>query len=111
VRDAVGDRVGVLEPLRVVDGVGSGVAVPLPVGVLVALPVGVCVGDGEALKLALPDTEGETPAVRDVVGDRVGVLELLTVVDGVVGGVLVPLPVGVPVALAVGVGEGVGKEL
>ena len=48
-RDAVGDSVAVLEPLRVVDGVGSGVAVPLPLGVPVALPVGVCVGVSEAL--------------------------------------------------------------
>jgi hypothetical protein len=59
----------------------------------------------------LPDTEGETPAVRDAVGERVGVLEPLRVVDGVGSGVAVPLPVGVPVALAVGVCVGVREAL
>jgi hypothetical protein len=111
VRDAVGDRVAVLEPLTVVDGVGSGVTVPLTVGLPVALPVGVCEGVGDALKLVLPDSEGEAPAERDAVGDRVAVLEPLTVVDGVGSGVAVPLTVGLPVALPVGVCEGVGDAL
>jgi hypothetical protein len=57
------------------------------------------------------DAEVEAPAVRDAVGDRVAVLELLRVVDGVDRGVAVPLLVGVPVALPVGVGEGVREEL
>ena len=49
VRDAVGDSVAVLELLRVVDGVGRGVAVPLLVGVPVPLLVGVSEGVSEEL--------------------------------------------------------------
>ncbi len=96
-----------VEPLTVVEGVGGGVAVPVPVAVI----VGVAVPELEGVPVPLieiePVLDAETPAVSEDVGDVLTVLLALRVDEGVMGDVPVPELVGVLVELPVGVCVGV----
>jgi hypothetical protein len=90
-----------------VEGVGGGVAVPVPVAVI----VGVAVPELEGVPVPLieiePVLDAETPAVSEDVGDVLTVLLALRVDEGVMGDVPVPELVGVLVELPVGVCVGV----
>ena len=104
VTEDVGDTETVLLLLTVELAVGGGVPVDEGVGVTVGVPVLVCEGVAELEREALPLLEGDTPLVRDAVGEDDCVLLPLTV------GLAVAAPVPLPVGEAVLVGEEEGVE-
>jgi hypothetical protein len=107
--EAVGDIVTVLLPLKVEEGVMEGELVLLDVGVPLEVGEEVVGGVEDAEKETLPDLLGETPWVREGVGDA----EMVELAERVVLGVTeaVPLPLCVPVLVGEGVGVGGGVTL
>ena len=107
VKEAVGDTDSVEDALIVDDGV----IVDVPVGVPVLEPVGEGVGVAELVALferdLLPVFDGDTPFVRDAVGEADTVELPLTVEVGVLAEDLVPVRVGVGEGVGVGVDAGV----
>jgi hypothetical protein len=109
-REGVGERLTVLLPLSVEDGVVAPVPVPLLVGLPVEEGEGDCVPVGLEDKELLPVLEAESPFEMEAVGEAVIVLLPLTTEEGLPEGV--PLPLGVAMmALRVEVMETVEDSL